>query len=123
MIRRIQQHIAAHYPDWKHIGGGVDLKTGERVLERAIPGPGIAWKDEKDGLGWDSKSGSVFADLVYRKPDGTYVAINLPRVNRRGRIIQEEFDAIRRAARFSGAIDDKGNRVPLEVYLVNRMHR
>jgi hypothetical protein len=111
-IEEVQNEFKRQHPKAELIGGGTQ-ENGDAAKERAIPGPGTAWKDEPDGLGGDGRPGQRFPDLLFEL-GGKRIAINTVDVDKNGQITQRELDAAE-AMRRSGQIEI--------IYLVKKPHQ
>ncbi|MDP2276287.1 MAG: hypothetical protein Q8K32_36445 [Archangium sp.] len=60
---RIRDEFLRNNPGWKHVGGGTDLETGQKLPEEYLRGP-------------QGTKGSSYVDLTFRGPGGERIRIN-----------------------------------------------
>ena len=99
----VRDRVLSAHPDWEHVGGGTNRKTGLEMPEIQIPGPGVAFLHPVTGKPGDSRPGSHFPDLTFRTPSGQLVHYQTVDVDRHGGPANHE---LRAAARINRATRD-----------------
>ena len=79
-IDEVRDQYLDESPDLRHIGGGTDRVTGNKVPEEYIPGPG------------GSRTESSYPDLTFEAPDGSRVRVNTVDANAKGVWTKREAD-------------------------------
>jgi len=91
-IDRIRDEIQAQRPEWEHVAGGRNKKTGKNEKEYYVPGPGLMFPRPGKEKG-DGRRLSGFTDLTFMAKDGkTYFHIQTVDIDRDCKPTKRELD-------------------------------
>jgi hypothetical protein len=83
-LDRVRDEFLAANPEWRHVAGGRDAWSGNRLAEEYLPNPATG------------RRGSAWPDLMSEGPDGTRVRINTVHTDQFGQLTQRDLDNINR---------------------------
>jgi len=91
-LDRIRDEIQAQQPDWEHVGGGRNRKSGKNEKEYCVPGPGLMFPRPGKEKG-DGRRLSGFTDLTFKAKDSeTYYHIQTVDIDRNCKPTKRELD-------------------------------